>query len=173
MELMKKRKIKSLKFPKIKDKIDKFGSDEESPIGRFKYKSSNLLDKTKQILGGYKSLDDTQLLKGDMVELQSDLKGMFSDIRREEKEEKKGLVWESLSAEKTIKRSRVLKEKIINLRAYWISEFRKAFKRYLLTYSLSEMVKFVNNPMKFPVLARLYEKIQPSPYDDNFILLYY
>jgi len=170
---MKKRKFKTPKLSKIKGKFDKFRTDEESPLGKFKYKTGHLLDKTKEILGGYKTLEESELLQGDLDELQTDLQDIFSDIKREEREEKKGLVWESISAEKTIKRSRILKEKIINLRAYWISEFTAVFKRYYRTYSLSEMIKYANNPMKFPVLARLYEKIQPSPYDDNFIMLYY
>ncbi len=170
---MKKRKFKTPKISKIKERFDKFRTDEESPFGKFKYKSTDLLGKTKQILGGYKSLEETELLQGDLDELQIDLKDMFSDIKNEEREEKKGLVWESISAEKTIKRSRVLKEKIINIKAYWISEFTAVFKRYFRTYTLPEMIKFANNPMKFPILARLYEKIQPSPYDDNFIMLYY
>lgn len=170
---MKKRKIKTPKLSKIKDKFDKFLKDEESPLSKFKYKSGNLMDKTKQILGGYKSLDETELLQGDLDELQTGLNDMFSDIKREEREEKSALVWESISAEKTTKKSRLLQEKVINLKEYWITEFRAVFKRYFKSHSLSEMMKYISNSMKFPILARLYEKIQPSKYDDNFIMLYY
>ena len=99
------------KFKKIKDKIDKFSHDVKEKIDyikvdttvssiKFKYRTKSILEKSKEFLKGYDSLDDSFLLPEDSDDIQSSLSKMLADERKKDADQ---VEWESISTYKHIK----------------------------------------------------------------------
>jgi hypothetical protein len=137
---------------------------------RQKYKSMSLLSKTKQILQGYESLEESYLPPEDLGELQSDLSKISAEIKEEGKKEVK---WESIKIGFSLEKETNRIEKLINLREYWMSEFYSLFKKYSEENTLTEVSRFFHThlKLKFPLLARLLEKIKIFNHEDDDILL--
>ena len=169
------------KLDKLKDKIDNldnndiennFTENETEKEGSFreKYKSISLLSKTKQLLKDYDVFEDDYLSPGDLNELQSDLAQISSEIKEDAKQEAQ---WESIKTGITIESDPERFEKLLNLQDYWRSALHILFNAYVEKFSLNT----VGNPsnfhlkLRFPLLARLINKIKAFNEDENILLL--
>lgn len=157
--------MKKTKFKKFKDKFDKFSSDVKDKVDNFttetnvssiklKYKSKSLLDKSKEFLKGYDSLEGSFLLPEDSDDIQSSLSKMLSDEREKDTEE---VQWESISTYKHIK-----EKKILGSQKYWVYEFSNMFNNLLEFHDMEEILTNLKNPrdMRALIFIRVFKKIE-------------
>jgi len=164
---MKKRKIGRPKLKKLKEKLDQFSGDFSSSSIRQKYKSISLLEKTKNILKTYSSLEETYLPPEDLSDIQSELAKISADIKAEPKKE---MEWEPI---KKIKIKAIPERILINFKEYWISKFCSLLKLYSNISEINNVLQCLKSPghLQYPVLSRLYKKIKSIISEENISLM--